>query len=172
MQQLDGLNVKVVQQGEQYFLPQFATQILVVWPQLILGQMPTLPGDGSVVNNASISLIIKNDLISVFAGGDIEPAAQELITNSGYLSQVDLLKVSHHGSSYQYLPMLDKLKPKVAVISVGQQNSYGHPDQQFIAELKGRGVQVLRTDQSGGISLASPNKIRVTGKEWWQIRWG
>ena len=172
MQQLTGLNVKVVQQGEQYFLPQFATKILVVWPQLVLGQMPTLPGDGSVVNNASISLIIKNELISVFAGGDIEPAAQELITNSGYLSQVDLLKVSHHGSAYQYLPMLDKLKPKVAVISVGQQNSYGHPDQQFIAELKGRGVQVLRTDQSGGISLASPNKIRVTGKEWWQIRWG
>ena len=172
MQQLAGLNVKAVQQGERYFLPKFATKILVVWPQLVLGQMPTLPGDGSVVNNASISLIIKNDLISVFAGGDIEPAAQELITNSGYLSQVDLLKVSHHGSAYQYLPMLDKLRPRVAVISVGQQNSYGHPDPQFIAELEGRGVQVLRTDQSGGISLASPNKIRVTGKEWWQIRWG
>lgn len=172
IKQLVGLNVKVVQQGEQYFLPNFATKILVVWPQLALGRMPTLPGDGSEVNNASISLIIKNNSISVFAGGDIEPAAQELITNSGYLSTVDLLKVSHHGSAYQHLPLLDKLKPKVAVISVGQQNSYGHPDQQFIAELKGRGIQVLRTDQSGGISLASPNKIRVTGKEWWQIKWG
>jgi competence protein ComEC len=68
--------------------------------------------------------------------------------------------------------MLDKLKPKVAVISVGEQNSYGHPDQQFITELNRRGIRVLRTDQSGGISLAAPNKIRVTGKEWWQIRWG
>jgi competence protein ComEC len=172
MQQLLGLNVKVVQQGEQYFLPNFATKILVVWPQVVQGQMPSLPGDGSEVNNASISLIVKNDSISVFAGGDIEPAAQELITNSGYLSAVDLLKVSHHGSAYQYLPLLDKLKPKVAVISVGQRNSYGHPDQQFISELKGRGIEVLRTDQSGGISLASPNKIRVTGKEWWQIKWG
>jgi competence protein ComEC len=52
MQQLTGLNVKIVQQGEQYFLPEFATKILVVWPQLVLGQMPTLPGDGSMVNIA------------------------------------------------------------------------------------------------------------------------
>lgn len=172
MRQLAGVNVKVVKQGEQYSLPQFDTKILVVWPKLLIDQMPTLPGDGSVVNNSSVSLIIRNKSTSLFAGGDIEPAAQEAITNSNYLSEVDLLKVSHHGSAYQYLPMLDKLKPKIAVISVGAKNSYGHPDQQFIAELKRRKIQVLRTDHSGGISLALPNKIRVTGKEWWQIRWG
>jgi competence protein ComEC len=172
MEQLDGIKVKEVQQGERYFMPRFNTKILVVWPKLILSQMPTLPGDGSVVNNASVSVIIKNELISVFAGGDIEPAAQELITNSGYLSKVDILKVSHHGSAYQYLPMLDELQPKVAVISVGENNSYGHPDQQFITELSRRAVRVFRTDQSGGISLAAPNKIRVSGKEWWQIGWG
>ena len=66
----------------------------------------------------------------------------------------------------------NQLNPKVAIISVGQGNSYGHPDEQFIDELISRNIQVWRTDQSGGISLATPNKIRVTGKEWWQIRWG
>lgn len=171
LKQLSGVDIKIVEQGEKYFLPKFSTQILVLWPKLILDQMPTLPGDGSVVNNASISVIIKTKSLSVFAGGDIEPAAQEMITKSGYLSKVDVLKVSHHGSAYQYLPMLDLLAPKVAIISVGKGNSYGHPDQKFIAELISRRIQVWRTDLSGGISLAMPNKIRVTGKEWWQLRW-
>jgi len=172
IEQLSGIDIKIVQQGETYLLPRFATQVLVLWPKLLMGQMPTLPGDGSEVNNSSISVIIKTKTLSIFAGGDIEPAAQELITSSGYLSKVDVLKVSHHGSAYQYLPMLDRLNPKVAIISVGQGNSYGHPDEQFIDELISRNIQVWRTDQSGGISLATPNKIRVTGKEWWQIRWG
>ena len=172
IKQLSGIDIKIVEQGERYLLPKFATQVLVLWPKLLMGQMPTLPGDGSEVNNSSISVIIKTKTLSIFAGGDIEPAAQELITSSGYLSKVDVLKVSHHGSAYQYFPMLDRLNPKVAIISVGQGNSYGHPDEQFIDELISRNIQVWRTDQSGGISLATPNKIRVTGKEWWQIRWG
>ena len=172
MKELSGIDLKIVEQGERYLLPKFATQVLVLWPKLLLGQMPTLPGDGSAVNNSSISVIIKTKTLSIFAGGDIEPAAQEMISSSGYLSQVDVLKVSHHGSAYQYLPMLDLLNPKVAIISVGQGNSYGHPDHQFIAELISRNIKVWRTDQSGGISLATPNKIRVTGKDWWQIRWG
>ena len=62
--------------------------------------------------------------------------------------------------------------PEIAIISVGINNSYGHPSEQFIDHLTSRGIQVWRTDHSGGISLATPNKIRVTGKEWWQIRWG
>ncbi len=172
MKELSGIDLKIVEQGERYLLPKFATQVLVLWPKLLLGQMPILPGDGSAVNNSSISVIIKTKTLSIFAGGDIEPAAQEMISSSGYLSKVDVLKVSHHGSAYQYLPMLDLLNPKVAIISVGQGNSYGHPDHQFIAELISRHIKVWRTDQSGGISLATPNKIRVTGKEWWQIRWG
>ena len=106
-----------------------------------------------------------------FSGGDIEPEVQEAIYKSGLLTRVDVLKVSHHGSAYQYLPMLEILNPKVAIISVGEGNSYGHPDGKFINELANRGAKVWRTDQSGGISVISTNKIRVVGKEWWKIRW-
>jgi hypothetical protein len=42
----------------------------------------------------------------------------------------------------------------------------------LITQLQDRQISVWRTDQSGGLALATPNKIRVTGKEWWQIRWG
>jgi len=60
----------------------------------------------------------------------------------------------------------------VAVISVGEENTYGHPAPDLISEFERRGVKVLRTDRSGGIAISTPNKIRVTGKDWWQIRWG
>ena len=73
---------------------------------------------------------------------------------------------------YQHFPLLDKTSPSVVLISVGKENSYGHPAPETIGELMRRRIKVVRTDQSGGIAVATPNKIRVTGKEWWQIRWG
>lgn len=170
--QLAGFNVKSVGQGEEFAIAGIGLSIKVLWPQLVNKEFTSLPGDGSAINNSSIALIIKTKNISIFAGGDIEPPVQEIITNSAGLTPVDILKISHHGSAYQYLPMLDALNPKVAIISVGADNSYGHPAPELIDELERRRIQVWRTDKSGGISVATPNKIRVTGKEWWQLRWG
>ena len=171
MQQLSGLDVRSVVQGQQFTIASTGTTVKVLWPQPLTQEFTSLPGDGSAINNSSIALIIKTSKISLFTGGDIEPPVQELISKSADLTEVDILKVSHHGSAYQYLPMLDILKPKSAIISVGAGNTYGHPDSDLIAELIRRGVKVWRTDNSGGISVATPNKIRVTGKEWWKFRW-
>ncbi len=172
MKELVGIEVKSVTKGESYLFPESNVEIKVLWPQSNGVNFKELPGDGSKINNSSISLILKTNDLSVFAGGDIEPEVQEVITTSGLLSDVDLLKVSHHGSAYQYVPMLDILKPEIAIISVGSENSYGHPDVEFVNELEKRSISVWRTDLSGGISVAPTNKIRVTGKEWWKIRWG
>ena len=172
MKELVGIEVKSVTKGESYLFPESNVEIKVLWPQSNGVNFKELPGDGSKINNSSISLILKTSNLSVFAGGDIEPEVQEVITTSGLLSDVDLLKVSHHGSAYQYVPMLDILKPEIAIISVGSENSYGHPDVEFVNELEKRSISVWRTDLSGGISVAPTNKIRVTGKEWWKIRWG
>jgi len=169
---LSGIKVKTVKAGDNYVFPANDLKIKVLWPKAIAQDFQSLPGDGSEINNSSIALLIKTRQLSLFTAGDIEPPVQELISNSGDLVPVDVLKVSHHGSNYQYLPMLDLLKPKVALISVGARNKYGHPSPDLIAQLKRRQISVWRTDQSGGLALASPNKIRVTGKEWWQIRWG
>ncbi len=172
MKELVGIEVKSVTKGESYLFPESNVEIKVLWPQSSGVNFKELPGDGSKINNSSISLILKTNDLSVFAGGDIEPEVQEVIATSGLLSDVDLLKVSHHGSAYQYVPMLDLLKPEIAIISVGSENSYGHPDVEFVNELEKRSISVWRTDLSGGISVAPTNKIRVTGKEWWKIRWG
>ena len=67
---------------------------------------------------------------------------------------VDALKVAHHGSEDDGLAaLLDRTTPRLAVISVGTGNPYGHPAPGTLAELAQHGVQTLRTDRRGTIEL-------------------
>jgi competence protein ComEC len=67
---------------------------------------------------------------------------------------VDVLKVAHHGSEDAGLgALLDRITPRLAVISVGAGNPYGHPTASTLAELAQHGVQTLRTDRRGTIEL-------------------
>jgi competence protein ComEC len=131
-----------------------------------------MPGDGSSINNSSIALDITVGKLRIFAGGDIEPPAQEALLTSTDVQPVDILKVSHHGSAYQYLPLLDRLKPKVALISVGAGNTYGHPSPKTIAALDLRGIKTFRTDLDGALAIDPTLKIRTKRKDWWNISWG
>ena len=167
---LYGVPMQEVHNGDLFQVAD--AKISVLWPELISQSFETLPGDGSAINNSSIALQIQLPTLSIFAAGDLEPPVQEIISKNPTLHKVDIYKVCHHGSMYQYFPMLDQISPEVALISVGKENSYGHPAPESIGELMRRRIKVMRTDQSGGIAVATPNKIRVTGKEWWRIRWG
>jgi competence protein ComEC len=67
---------------------------------------------------------------------------------------VDVLKVAHHGSEDTGLgALLDRITPRLAVISVGADNTYGHPTPSTLAELAQHRVQTLRTDRRGTIEL-------------------
>jgi competence protein ComEC len=67
---------------------------------------------------------------------------------------IDVLKVAHHGSDDAGLgPLLDRIRPQLAVISVGEGNSYGHPTPSTLATLAGHGVPTLRTDQDGDVVI-------------------
>ena len=177
MQLLHAIPTIKVHQGEKISLAEISSgrtygDINILWPKLLPTELANLPGDGSKVNNASIALLININGMKIFAGGDIEPPAQELIATSKLLPVVDILKVSHHGSAYQYLPLLDQLRPKIAVISVGAGNSYGHPALTTLSALKARAIPTYRTDVDGAIAVDSSFKIRVLKKDWWRISWG
>ena len=74
---------------------------------------------------------------------------------------VDLLKVAHHGSADAGLGgLLDRTVPKLAVISVGAGNSYGHPTDETLAELRAHDVPTMRTDQQGEID------VEANGSRW------
>ena len=67
---------------------------------------------------------------------------------------IDVLKVAHHGSDDAGLgPLLDRIRPRLAVISVGADNSYGHPTPGTLATLAAHGVPTLRTDLDGTVEI-------------------
>ncbi len=66
-----------------------------------------------------------------------------------------IMKVSHHGSADQYPELIEALHPTLALISVGRDNSYGHPTERTLGLLNDAGAHIERTDQRGSISVAS-----------------
>ncbi|MGN6782099.1 MAG: ComEC/Rec2 family competence protein [Marmoricola sp.] len=122
-----------------------------IWP---LPDSPTVgPGDGSTANEASVVLLVRIRGMSFFLGGDIEPEGQEALARMMPGLHVDVLKVPHHGSRYQDLPFLRSLRARLAVISVGLHNDYGHPAPQTVSGLAQTGERVLRTDHDGSVAV-------------------
>jgi len=81
--------------------------------------------------------------------------------------RADVLKVGHHGSATSTTPgFLAAVSPRLALVSVGVANDYGHPSAGVIQALEDRGVQVLRTDYEGTIMLATDGQsIDITTAE-------
>jgi competence protein ComEC len=71
---------------------------------------------------------------------------------------VDVLKVPHHGSRYQNLDWLESLRAEVALVSVGTDNDYGHPNVSVLDALEANGAEVYRTDLSGDVLVVSDGK--------------
>jgi competence protein ComEC len=122
-----------------------------IWP---LPDSPTVgPGDGSTANNASVVMLARIRGVRLFLGGDVEPEGQQRLATALPGLHVDVLKVPHHGSRYQDLPFLQSLRARLAVISVGADNDYGHPAPETLAGLAATGAQVLRTDRDGSVAV-------------------
>ena len=124
----------------------------VLWPP---ATSPTDgPGDGSTANDASVVLLVEVDGVRLLLCGDVEPEGQAALARTWPGLQVDVLKVPHHGSRYQDLPFLLGLGARVAVVSVGEDNDYGHPAAATLEPLAASGAEVLRTDLDGDVAVA------------------
>jgi beta-lactamase superfamily II metal-dependent hydrolase len=95
--------------------------------------------------------------------GDIEAAAEEDILESGHTLKADVLDVAHHGSdTSSTVAFLDKVKPAIAVISCGVDNSYGHPTRSAVERLQDAGATIYRTDLDGAVIVTSDgNTVEV-----------
>lgn len=109
----------------------------------------------NAINNNSIVFKYIDRNVSVLYTGDIEKLAEEsLIKEYGGTNQLaaNILKVSHHGSKTSTTEkILDLVNPKIAVISVGRNNTFGHPNIEVLQRLVARGIIVRRTDMEGEI---------------------
>ncbi|MFE6743275.1 ComEC/Rec2 family competence protein [Streptomyces tubercidicus] len=110
------------------------------------------PFDGP--NDASVTLLVRTGGLTILLLGDLEPPSQQgLLAAHPELGGVDVLKVAHHGSAYQDPPLMQRLAPRLALISCGADNPYGHPAPRTIAALRAQGARVLRTDTDGAIAI-------------------
>lgn len=135
----------------------------VLWPQRVIR------GVGSAPNQASVVLRAEVDGLSVLLTGDIEPAAQDaLLASADADLDVDVLKVPHHGSAEQSPAFLAATDPALALVTVGEENSYGHPSALTLERLAGLGAVVARTDTDGAIAVQAP----VTGASLGLVRRG
>jgi len=124
----------------------------------VIGPEPGMPGthggeEGTVANNSSIVMLVRVRGISILLGGDMEPEAQAAMHEAIPGLRVDVLKVPHHGSAYQDPDLLTTLHSRLAVISVGLDNDYGHPAASTITMLRSAGLQVRRTDLDGDVAV-------------------
>ncbi|MHB8921999.1 MAG: DNA internalization-related competence protein ComEC/Rec2 [Thermoleophilia bacterium] len=121
------------------------------------------PGDGLKADDQNANSIV---LLASYRGLDIlipGDAEGDVLTTLD-LPEVEILKVSHHGSRDPQIRMLlDQIKPREAIISVGTGNSYGHPVQQTLDALAAAGAMIYRTDQQGTIRVADADgDIRIS----------
>lgn len=116
----------------------------------------------SDTNNSSIVLMITYGETKFLFTGDAEREAEQVILDSGTELAANVLKVGHHGSenSTTY-PFLREIMPEYAIISVGEDNSYGHPVENILSRLRDADVKVYRTDMQGDIYCSSDG-INVT----------
>ena len=125
----------------------------VLWPDP--GRVPREPPDaGRGINDVSIVLLGEVAGRRFLLTGDVEDDVDPLLARRG-LPPIDILKVAHHGSATASTPaFLDAVRPKVAVVSAGAGNPYGHPARSTIDRLAGTGARVLRTDTDGSVAVS------------------
>lgn len=147
-------------------------KIDIVWPSYLdladsgedrSNHLQTLSAKSSFDWNAiSVILLLRFGGFEAVLTGDASPGALTQTLKGGRIGKAEVLKVPHHGSRNGLTrEFLAAVEPKIAVISVGKNNSYGHPHQEVLRMLQEAGVRVLRTDINGEV------EVLTDGKTWW-----
>lgn len=120
----------------------------------VLGPPKAFHGTDSDPNNDSVVLRAERAGVRILLPGDIEPEAQRVLLRRPEQLRAEVLKVPHHGSAKDLPEFLAAVRPRVAMIGVGQQNDYGHPAPALLRRLADVGTNaVLRTDIDGDIAV-------------------
>ncbi len=148
-------------QGDEFTLG--SAKVEVLWPPREEIPERTL-SDGRAINGTSIVLSVHLGRQRVLLTGDLEDDhdADILASIPPDRRRWDLLKVAHHGSATaSSRQLLEVLKPRLAAISAGDGNRYGHPARATVDRLQAVGAQVWRTDQQGTLSLDLDGRPRT-----------
>ncbi|NNF25688.1 MAG: DNA internalization-related competence protein ComEC/Rec2 [Gemmatimonadetes bacterium] len=157
---------RTVGQGPHLAALEAATRRRSPWRQVVTGDLWSRdgvrfrvlhPGEedlGDHPNDWSVVLSVHFGEFDVLLMGDAEEAAEARVLKTLGDEAVEVLKVGHHGSRTSTTPaLLVRVSPRVAMISAGRRNRYGHPAASVLRRLMERGATILRTDQAGTVAV-------------------
>ena len=103
-------------------------------------------------NNDSLVLHVSYRASSILLEGDAEKRIEE--QTAAQQPQADILKIAHHGAMTSSIPeLLQAVRPRMAVISVGDRNTFGHPRIEVLQRFEDLGVPTYRTDLNGAVTF-------------------
>ena len=151
------INVKIVEEGEKVSIED-NLYFDIIWPF-----SDNMISDNSINNNSLVCKLNYENYSMLFTG-DIEAIAEKAIlkkySKNLNILKSDILKVAHHGSKTSSITeFIEKIKPKYAIIGVGEDNKFGHPSDNTIQNLEKANIRIYRTDKMGEI------EIKTNGKE-------
>ena len=142
---LEGIPITAARTGQALQVDGIA--LTVLWPQRIIR------GPESAPNNASVVVLAEVRGVRMLLLGDVEVAAQVALRTSLAGPGVDVVKVPHHGSRFQDPALAAWTAGRIAVISVGEGNRYGHPAPETLRAWEYAGALVARTDLAGDVAI-------------------
>ncbi len=143
----DGGEIYTAKQGMNFNIGNFELTVLASFDRM------------SEENNRSVITMAEIDGKKFLFTGDMERKAENALLKEDLNLKCDVLKVAHHGSSTSSsVEFLEACSPKMAVISAGKDNIYGHPHNEILALFESKGYKVFRTDLMGNIIFTIKNK--------------
>ena len=138
-----GVPVRFVQETA-WFRPSRADTIAVFPPMLA----------GKNVNELGLTVLASHKALDVLITGDMEEEGERRLTETVPLPDIEVLVAGHHGSDTSNTPeLLEAVRPELALISVGRNNKYGHPDWDTLVRLDNIGAEIYRTDLYGTVEV-------------------
>jgi competence protein ComEC len=129
----------------------------VVWP---ISQREN--SEKLVENDNSISMIISYKDLDIYSAGDLSTEYEIESVQTYEEIDIDILKASHHGSKTSSgIDFLTTIKPEFTIISVGMNNSYGHPNQEILENMLNINSKVFRTDINGRVKVKYEDGIEI-----------
>ena len=146
------ISLSLAQQGQRIIL-QNNVILEILWPDQNLISSYSNPA-----NNVSVVTRLVYDDIEILLTGDIEKKVENYLVNQDFELESDILKLAHHGSkSSTIFNFLKAVNPKIAVISVGEDNRYKHPSQEVLERIKD--LIIYRTDEDGDICILTDGAL-------------
>jgi competence protein ComEC len=154
-----GVKVVPLQAPAQFAFGQAIIDVLAPLADYIPNDIPK--------NNDSLVLRIRYGNRSFLLSGDVERPIERRMIEENEIQPTDVLKVAHHGSRTSSTEdFLSAANPAFAIISVGLDNSYGHPNRDVLDRLSQHHAEILRTDQSGLVTIRTDGQHLSVETHW------